>query len=175
MIPISIQPFRWIPPPRRSADTMPDTPRGTGMRLAFLAGTWFGAGYAPRAPGTLAALTALPIHWALMRMPHGLEPALIAVLTLAGIWAGQKIARALGAEDPQIVVIDEVAGALIALWLASGHGVSGDLIALGLFRLFDIFKPWPVSAMEHLPHAGMSIMLDDVVAGLIAGLFVYWF
>jgi phosphatidylglycerophosphatase A len=86
--------------------------------------------------------------------------------TLIGIPAATIVAREAGREDPGFVVIDEVAGQWIAL-----IGVRPDwphaLLALLLFRLFDIWKPWPIRRLEQLP-AGTGIMLDDVAAGILA-------
>ena len=130
-------------------------------------------GHASRGGGTLAAVTALPLHWLFGAGPFAVEAAFALCVTFVGIWAAQKVADEMSEHDPQIVVIDEVAGALIALALARGHGVFGDLIALGLFRLFDIFKPWPVILFERIRHAGSAIMLDDVAAGVMAGVIFF--
>ncbi len=141
-------------------------------RPAYELATWFGAGLVRRGGGTLAAATILPFHWALGGAPIAVEVMLTTALVFAGIWAGHKVALARGEHDPQIVVVDEVAGALVALCLAHGHGVAGDLSAVALFRLFDIFKPWPIILFERGRHAGTAIMLDDIAAGLMAGAIV---
>jgi len=92
--------------------------------------------------------------------------AVAALAALIGIPAATIVAREAGREDPGFVVIDEVAGQWIAL-----IGVRPDwphaLLALLLFRLFDIWKPWPIRRLEQLP-AGTGIMLDDVAAGILA-------
>jgi phosphatidylglycerophosphatase A len=88
------------------------------------------------------------------------------VVTLVGIPAATQVARASGIKDPQFVVIDEVAGQLIAL---VGFSLSWKSVLLGfiLFRAFDIWKPPPVRQLEHLPE-GTGIVLDDVAAGVYA-------
>ncbi len=149
--------------------------RDQDSRIAFALATWFGVGRARSGPGTAAALTILPLHWLMTPAPPALEWVAAMIVTVAGVWAGHAVAASLDDHDPRIVVIDEAAGAWIALLIAHGHGVAGDLAAVGLFRLFDIFKPWPVIAMERLRHAGLAIMLDDVVAGVMAGIVVWWF
>ncbi len=93
------------------------------------------------------------------------------VVTLIGIPAATIVARESGRKDPGYVVIDEAAGQLIALILAKPDWKHAAL-ALVLFRLFDIFKPWPIRRLERLPD-GTGIMLDDVAAGFLALLCVY--
>jgi phosphatidylglycerophosphatase A len=93
--------------------------------------------------------------------------AIAAVVAVAiGIPAATIVAREAGREDPQFVVVDEVAGQWIAL-IGARPDWAHALVALALFRLFDIWKPWPVRRLEQLP-GGWGIMLDDVAAGLLA-------
>jgi phosphatidylglycerophosphatase A len=86
--------------------------------------------------------------------------------TLIGIPAATRVARALGKEDPSHVVIDEVAGQMVA-FIAVPPNWQCLLAGLILFRVFDILKPFPIRRLEHLPE-GMGIMLDDIGAGLYA-------
>jgi len=140
-------------------------------RWAWLVGTWFGAGLLKPGPGTYGAvaatlLWALAAHvWGGVGLAVGTGLAAAAV-TAIGIPAAGIVARESGREDPGFVVVDEVAGQWIAL-----IGVRADwehaLLALALFRLFDIWKPWPVRLLERLPE-GTGIMLDDVAAGVLA-------
>jgi phosphatidylglycerophosphatase A len=140
---------------------------------ARLFATWFGCGYSPVAPGTVGTLGALPLVYFLHT--RGLVPYWCAtvVITLLGVWASSVVARELGVEDPQVVVIDEVAGVLIAVGLGSGLAWRASLwdaaIAVVLFRLFDVWKPGPVDSVQSLPR-GWGIMADDVLAGVAAGL-----
>jgi phosphatidylglycerophosphatase A len=107
---------------------------------------------------------------------HGFHPAagVLAVgtaaaalaATLIGIPAATIAARESGREDPGFVVIDEVAGQWIAL-IAVRPDWRHAVLALVLFRLFDIWKPWPIRRLEQLPE-GTGIMLDDVAAGILA-------
>ena len=140
---------------------------------AWLVGTFFGAGLLRPGPGTYGSIAAMLLWYG---AGHALHPsqaglaigttvaALIA--TLIGIPAATIVAQESGRKDPGHVVIDEVAGqliALIAMPLDMGYAVFG----LFLFRLLDITKPWPIRRLEKLP-AGTGIMLDDVAAGVIA-------
>jgi phosphatidylglycerophosphatase A len=96
--------------------------------------------------------------------------------TLIGIWACGVHARKIGIYDPSECVLDEVAGqwfALLPIALATrGADWWPFVMAFLFFRLFDIWKPWPVSALERLP-GGYGIMMDDVLAGLIAAALLY--
>jgi phosphatidylglycerophosphatase A len=132
--------------------------------------TWFGCGLSPRAPGTLGSLGSLPLHFLLCSLASGVHVAAVLLVTLVGVWAAQAYAELRGEVDPQRVVIDEVAGSLIAMGLVRDHGLGVQLVALVSFRVLDIWKPWPIRRMEHLKPLGVGIMFDDVLAGVIAGL-----
>ncbi len=132
--------------------------------------TWFGCGSSPVAPGTMGSLGALPVHLVLRRFGPLLHIGSIAAITLAGIWTSDEMAELLGEKDPQSVVIDEVAGALIAMGMVKKRGLGAELLALALFRAFDIIKPGPVKRAEHMEPPGLGIMADDLVAGVLAGI-----
>ena len=133
--------------------------------------TFFGIGRLHPGPGTWAS-GATVVIWA--AVAHELTPSLrtpvaivlAALITLVGIPAATRVARASAAKDPQFVVIDEVAGQLIAL-IAVPLAWKTFLVGLILFRAFDIVKPPPVRQLERLPE-GTGIMLDDVAAGIFA-------
>jgi phosphatidylglycerophosphatase A len=138
---------------------------------AWTLATFFGAGFGKPGPGTYGSVAAVLLWYAaahaLLPAHLGLETALAAVLVTAiGIPASTIAARESGRKDPGFVVIDEVAGQLIAL-IAVRPDWQHAAISLILFRLFDIFKPWPIRKLEALPE-GTGIMLDDVAAGIFA-------
>jgi phosphatidylglycerophosphatase A len=139
--------------------------------LARWIATWFGVGRIPVAPGTAGAIAALPLHWLLLRAGFAFEATAIVALCCLGVWGSELTQRAMGEDDPQIIVVDEVAGMLIAL-LAAGTSLSAQVIAFVGFRVFDIFKPWPINRLEHLSHNGLAIMADDMLAGIFAALCV---
>lgn len=133
--------------------------------------TWFGCGKMPVAPGTMGALGALPLHIGLRALgpiPHAIGSIAI---TLLGTWAAQRVAEASGEEDPSSVVIDEVAGTLIALGLAASAGIGPQIAAFLAFRVLDIAKPGVIDDVQYWRPAGVGIMADDVLAGIAAGLF----
>jgi phosphatidylglycerophosphatase A len=140
---------------------------------AWAVGTFFGAGLLKPGPGTYGSIAAVLLWYAAAHLLHpgaialAIGTAIAAVTaTLIGIPAATIVARESGREDPGHVVIDEVAGQLIAL-IAIPADWRHAALSLILFRLFDIFKPPPIRQLERLP-AGTGIMLDDVAAGLFA-------
>lgn len=139
------------------------------MVVARVIATWFGCGYSPLAPGTVGTLGALPFAFGLNTLGPVPYWAGTALATAGGVWASGRLARDLGVEDPQTIVIDEVAGTLIAVGLALPLGPWAALAAVILFRVFDILKPGPIDTVQKLP-GGFGIMADDVLAGLVAGL-----
>jgi phosphatidylglycerophosphatase A len=140
---------------------------------AWSIGTFFGAGLLKPGPGTYGSISAVLLWYAAAHILHpshialAIGTAIAAILaTLIGIPAATIVARESGREDPGHVVIDEVAGQLIAL-IAIPADWQHAAISLLLFRAFDILKPPPIRQLERLP-AGTGIMLDDVAAGLFA-------
>ena len=127
--------------------------------------SWFGAGWLKPAPGTWGSAAALPAAWLLWWLGGPIAVGIAAVaVSLIGWWASERIVRADGLEDPSWVVIDEVAGQWLTL-LLTPPSIIGYLAGFALFRLFDIWKPWPVSWADQKIKGGLGIMLDDVLAG----------
>ena len=145
--------------------------------LALFIGTGLGLGYLPKAPGTWGSLlgVVLTIAASFARPFLPLLIALVIIAAAAGVWAAGCVARYLGRKDPQTVVIDEVSGQLITYFPLAIAGVSVPLnwkylvVGFILFRVFDIWKPFPARQAESLP-GGLGIMADDWVAGLYAAL-----
>jgi phosphatidylglycerophosphatase A len=140
-------------------------------RFSWFIATFFGIGYLPLGPGTWASAVTVLLWWAAARAmnPQWVVPvaALVsAAVTLIGIPASTVVARESGRKDPGFVVIDEVAGQMIAL---IGAPLNWKYLLAGfiLFRSFDIVKPFPLRRLEKLPE-GTGIMMDDVGAGLYA-------
>ena len=140
-------------------------------RLSWLVATFFGVGFLPPGPGTWASAVTVALWWAASHLfqPGWLVPAAVLVslaITIIGIPPSTVVARESGRKDPGFVVIDEVAGQMIAL---IGVPLSWKylLASFILFRSFDIVKPYPLRRLESLPE-GTGIMMDDVGAGLYA-------
>ncbi len=144
-------------------------------RLALAIATWFGCGYFPWGPGTVGSAAALLIAILLHRcFGSGRLTFLTLTLVLLGpaIWAATRTARLVNVEDPGLVVVDEVLGQWVTLLGATTPGWKSWIAALVLFRVFDIWKPWPVRRLERLPE-GMGIISDDIAAGVYAALILY--
>ncbi|MEO5333708.1 MAG: phosphatidylglycerophosphatase A [Magnetococcus sp. YQC-5] len=140
-------------------------------RLALKVATVGGVGYIPWAPGTFGTLAAVPLAWLAQQWGGGVAEGVVLLLVSGiGTWAADVSCRILGRKDPSEVVIDEVAGLLLAMMFAS-QGWIWFVVGFALFRLFDIWKPWPVHALERLP-GGWGVMADDWAAGIYAGLFL---
>lgn len=127
----------------------------------------FGAGLAPFAPGTFGSVVGLALALALAPLGPGWNLLACLVAVVAGIWVCGESARRLGVHDHPAIVWDEVAGMMITM-LAAPRGAWWALLAFGLFRLFDIAKPWPIREIDHGMRGGAGIMLDDVMAGTLA-------
>ncbi len=131
-------------------------------------------GYAPVAPGTFGSLLAIPLALFSYRLSL-LSPylsALLVVLLIAGAcWVAGEAERLFAEKDSGRIVIDEIVGFLAATFLLQ-PSVGGFLAAFFLFRLFDILKPFPAGYLERRVRGGTGVVLDDVVAGIYAHVFV---
>ena len=136
--------------------------------LARVVATVFGSGLSPVAPGTAGSAVAVLLFWPLASRHWTWQVAACAAVTIVGIAAAGRVARSVGLEDPGLVVVDEVAGqwlTLVALPFTPAVALAGFV----LFRVMDVFKPWPARALERLP-GGFGIMADDLAAGVYAHL-----
>ncbi|HKS27159.1 MAG TPA: phosphatidylglycerophosphatase A [Pyrinomonadaceae bacterium] len=178
------------PPEVRAGEVPPRTSRSAADYLALAVATC-GVGYLPLAPGTWGSVVGVLLYLvfeALMQRAYalisykGFDAAtlyllrtipfvlLISAITLAGIWAATRTERLLRRKDPGIVVVDEVAGQLLAFVFIPTKASAWVIVAgFVLFRLFDIWKPYPVRRLEGL-ESGLGIMGDDVLAGIYAAI-----
>jgi phosphatidylglycerophosphatase A len=127
----------------------------------------FGTGLVPFAPGTAGSLVGVALFRAMAALPRRYYVGITAVLGVAGIFICEQTANDMGMHDPGAIVWDEIVGYLVAMyrvprdwgWVAAGFVV---------YRLFDIWKPYPIGLIEEGFGVGMSIMADDIVAGIYA-------
>ncbi|MBI2381601.1 MAG: phosphatidylglycerophosphatase A [Gammaproteobacteria bacterium] len=127
----------------------------------------FGAGLSPKAPGTLGTLVGVASYAALEPLSLAWQLAVIQVGFALGIWLCGESAKRLGVHDHGGIVWDEIVGYWIAM-LGAPAGAGWMLAGFALFRFFDIVKPWPIAWCDRRVHGGFGIMLDDVLAGLMA-------
>ncbi len=126
-------------------------------------------GLIPGAPGTYGSMVTLPLayFWSIkVTNDPFITFGFILIITLLGVLASNKVSASLGVEDPGEIVIDELVGQWIAVLAIPGHW-GYWLAAFLLFRLFDIWKPWLIDKSQQLP-GGIGVMMDDVLAGLLA-------
>jgi phosphatidylglycerophosphatase A len=127
----------------------------------------FGSGLMPKAPGTFGTLAAIPLFLFMVPLSSLIYAAIVLFISISGIYICAKAASDAGVHDHGAIVWDEIAGFLITMFMVP---VSWQSIVVGflLFRVFDIFKPWPISYIDKHVHGGFGIMFDDVLAGLLA-------
>jgi phosphatidylglycerophosphatase A len=145
------------------------------LAIAEVIATSFYAGYTPKAPGTAGALVGVLLvfllhHFTYFTVYH--LAGFFAVILLPSIWASNVLIDNLQLKDPQCIVIDEVLGQMVAFFAADLDKPLAYLAAFVLFRLFDIYKPFPVNLFEKLTR-GWGVIADDLMAGLYAALVIY--
>jgi len=129
----------------------------------------FGSGLAPKAPGTFGTLVAVPLFWWLADFHWAVLVSCIIVMTAVGVFLCGETARALHKHDHPGIVWDEIVGYLIAM-LPLSKDWRAVVIGFILFRFFDIVKPFPIGLADRHVKGGLGIMLDDIIAGLMAAL-----
>lgn len=138
----------------------------------------FGAGLLPKAPGTAGTLVAIPFIWAFAQSTVLVYAMLTLVCVVAGITICGTVAKTLASPDSEqghpeqdhpAIVWDEITGMMLTMVFIPVHATT---LAVGfiLFRLFDIWKPWPISYLDRQLHGGLGIMLDDIVAAIFANI-----
>ncbi len=140
--------------------------------IVYNLATGFGSGFSPVAPGTAGTLVGLLLyHFFFPDVGANLSQFLFVILSIVvAIYVSNWLANAEGAKDPQIVVIDEIVGLFTTfLWLPCYPDWIVLVLGFVLFRIFDIWKPWPIKKFEALP-GGFGIVLDDIVAGIFANI-----
>ena len=133
----------------------------------------FGTGAAPYAPGTFGTLAGLPFYWFMQDLSVIIYLLLVGIMFVVGVWVCQTTADALGVHDHPGIVWDEIVGYLITMTLAP-TGWVWWVVGFLLFRLFDIWKPWPIIVLDKRVSGGFGIMIDDVLAGVYAALCLQW-
>ncbi len=138
-------------------------------RWILLGATGLGVGYSPAAPGTFGSLVGLGLAWGISGWPPALAGGVAVAVCGLAVWLSHEAEGILGAKDPGLIVIDEVAGMLVACWGLT-LSVPAAIALFALFRLFDITKPFPVGWLDRHLTGGLGIVADDVAAGILANL-----
>ena len=134
--------------------------------IMFIA-TGFYSGYLPKAPGTWGSLVGLLLFFLLHTLTLQIYLAVVAGIFVLGTFAAGEAEKIMDRKDPGLVVIDEIVGILITMIAIPATPLT---MALGfiLFRIFDIWKPFPIRLIDQRFHGGLGIMLDDIVAGIFS-------
>jgi len=127
----------------------------------------FGSGLAPKAPGTFGTLAAIPVYYLMSSLSLSLYAALTLFMALAGIYICGYCAKAVNTHDHPAIVWDEFVGFFITMFMVP-FSLINVVLGFVLFRFFDIVKPWPISYFDRHVKGGFGIMIDDVIAGLMA-------
>lgn len=140
-----------------------------GQQAVLFFSTGFYSGYIPFAPGTFGTLAGLPLCYLVSLCPPGVGAVIIIAVIVLAVGLADSSEKLLGRKDPGCIVIDEIAGMLVTL---AGLPFSFFTVVLGfvLFRILDIFKPFPIRFLERKTPGGAGIVIDDIVAGLIANI-----
>ncbi len=128
----------------------------------------FGSGLSPKAPGTMGTLAAIPLFLLMQPLSLPIYLLVTAVACLLGFWLCDKTSQDLGVHDHPGIVWDEFCGFWITM-IAAPAGWQWIVLGFVLFRLFDIWKPWPIRWLDKKVHGGFGIMIDDLIAGAFAG------
>lgn len=127
----------------------------------------FGSGLMPKAPGTWGTLAAIPLYLLIMNTSWMVYLGICVLAFILGVWVSDKVTNDLGVQDYKGIVWDEVVGYFLTMFLAP-HGISWMVLGFVLFRIFDIWKPYPIRFIDTHVHGGLGIMLDDVLAAVPA-------
>jgi len=127
----------------------------------------FGSGLSPKAPGTFGTLVGLPLYWLISACSLSFQLTLIFILFIAGIYFCQKTGDAIGVSDHGGIVWDEIVAMMLVLTFVPVHWFWW-LLAFALFRLFDIWKPFPIRQLDANIKGGLGVMVDDLLAAVYA-------
>jgi len=139
--------------------------KDTSLFIAKWISLGFGSGKLPHAPGTYGTIVAIPIFLLMADLSLFTYTLLCLIFLGIGTWAAQVYSDFLGVHDHGSIVSDEIVGYLITMTAtpAEWHWI---ILGFALFRLFDIWKPWPINLLDKHVHGGFGIMVDDVLAGV---------
>lgn len=156
--------FRSIP---ASTKPIPPVPGAVWTQPLYFIAFGLGAGAIPFAPGTFGTLMAIPFYLCLKQLPLLAYIIIVGLFCVFSMWLCARISRETGTQDHPGMCIDEFAGFFVTM-IAAPSGFLWLILGFVLFRLFDIWKPWPIRFLDAHVHGGIGMVLDDIVAGLFA-------
>ena|SRR3990167_5789643 len=127
----------------------------------------FGSGVMPVAPGTFGTLMAIPFYLLLQHLSSFYYISFVILFIAASSWLCERVSREINVHDHPGMCIDEFAGFFVTM-IHAPHGYGWIILGFLLFRLFDIWKPWPIRLLDEKVHGGFGIVIDDVAAGIYA-------
>lgn len=151
--------------------TVPPIPSSIWENPLHFIAFGFGSGAIPVAPGTFGTLIAIPFYLALCNLPIALYVLIVIAIAIASAWVCDRVSREIQIHDHQGMCIDEVVGYLVTM-AGAPHGWLWVVLGFGLFRLFDIWKPWPINYIDAHVTGGFGMILDDVLAGVYSVIFL---
>jgi phosphatidylglycerophosphatase A len=146
------------------------------LRMAnpwHLLATGFGSGLSPIMPGTAGSIAAIPFWWLMTLLPLQLYSLLVLIGISVGVYLCHRTARDMGVHDHGSIVWDEFIGMWITLMAIPAMSWQWVLVGFVIFRIFDMWKPWPIRWFDRNVHGGMGIMVDDIIAGVISAAILY--
>jgi phosphatidylglycerophosphatase A len=152
---------------KRNYRIIPPTPDSVWQNPLHFIAFGFGVGTIPFAPGTFGTLIAIPFYLAMRSLSNVSYLIITLLVIVASMWICDQASRDVGVQDHQGMCLDEVVGFLVTMFNAP-HSWPWILAGFVLFRLFDIWKPWPINYIDAHVHGGVGMMLDDVLAGVFA-------
>ena len=145
--------------------TAQPVPRSVWEKPSHFIAFGFGSGAVPFAPGTFGTLMAIPFYLAMQSLSHTMYLLLLVIITITSMWLCDKITKEIGIHDHSGMCLDEIVGYLVTMYGAP-QGLIWIIWGFFLFRLFDIWKPWPIRYIDSQIQGGIGIILDDVFAGI---------
>ncbi len=144
---------------------VPPIPASVWQKPSHFIAFGFGSGALPFAPGTFGTLVAIPFYLAIRSLPLALYIGLVILIMIGSMWLCEKVSREINVDDHQGMCLDEIVGYLVTM-TAAPHGLIWIVMGFIFFRIFDIWKPWPVNYIDQHIHGGFGMILDDVMAGI---------
>ncbi len=147
--------------------TAQPVPRSVWEKPSHFIAFGFGSGAVPFAPGTFGTLMAIPFYLLMRPLSLSMYLFLVILITIASMWLCDKVSKEIKVHDHSGMCLDEIVGFLVTM-IGAPHGVIWILLGFALFRLFDIWKPWPIRYLDEQVKGGVGVILDDVVAGIFS-------